>query len=127
MIKTVYIFFGDADYKAWYLTDLTKGFSHCFSYEHQLLGGYDCFVKIENLYHCFDTDVFFGLKEDLLRKFSQNTVVKITLDVDPMKRTFDFMPINCVSLIKKQLGLSKPFIITPKQLYTHLITIGERI
>ena len=30
------------------------------------------------------------------------------------------LPYNCVSLVKHYLGLKKPFIITPKQLYKHL-------
>ena len=126
MRKTVYIFFKDADMKTWYLNTLTKGFSHCFSYEHQLLGGYDCFLKIENLYNCLDTQIMFGSKEDLLLRFDHVRTVEITLDIDPLRRTFDLLPINCVSVIKKQLGLNKPFIITPKQLYDHLIRIGGK-
>ena len=124
MKKTVYVFLKESDHKTWYLKLLKRGLSHCFSYEHQLLGGYDCFLKIENLFNCLDTQILFGTKEDLLNKFIGVRCVRITLDVDPLKKTFDFMPINCVSIIKKQLGISAPLVITPNQLLNHLITIG---
>lgn len=126
MIKTVYIFFGEADHKVWYLKKLAKGFTHCFSYEHQLLGGYDCFLRIENLYYTLGTDICFSTKKHLLDRFPHFKIIQITLEVNPLKKTFDFMPINCVSLVKKQLGLNKPFIITPYQLYNHLIKIGGK-
>lgn len=124
MRKTVYVFFKEAVHKTWYLKLLDRNLTHCFSYEHQLLGGYDCFLKIENLYHCFDTQIFFGTREDLLSRHIGIKCIQITLDVDPLKKTHDFIPINCVSLVKKQLGINKPFIITPKQLLNHLITLG---
>jgi hypothetical protein len=30
------------------------------------------------------------------------------------------LPYNCVSLVKHYVGISKPFVLTPKQLYKHL-------
>lgn len=124
MKKTAYVFFKEADHKFWYLRLLDRKLTHCFTYEHQLLGGYDCFLKVENLYNCFDTQILFGTKKDLLSHHIGVRCIQITLDVDPLKTTHDFMPINCVSLTKKQIGINKPFIITPKQLLNHLLSIG---
>ena len=126
MRKTVYVFFGEAIHKKWWTRLLNKNFTHCFSYEHHLLGGYDCFLKIENLYHCFDTKIFFGKKQNLLKLFPQHKIVTITVEVNPVNKTYEFLPLNCVNLIKKQLGLNKPFIIKPEQLYNHLLTIGGK-
>jgi len=126
MKRTFYIFFNEADYLPPYMRILDHRFQHCFSYEHQLLGGFDSFVKVENLFNTVESQIFFGTKEDLLNLLPGIRCIEITLDVDPKKKTWDFMPINCVSLIKKQLGISKLFIITPKQLYTHLLAIGGK-
>ena len=126
MIKTVYVFFGEADHKSWYLRLLPPKLTHCFSYEHQLLGGFDCFIRIENLYNTVETDIYFSTLKILLDRFPHHKIIQITLEVNPLNKTFDFMPINCVSLIKKQLGINKPFIITPKQLLNHLITLGGK-
>ena len=59
MIKTVYVFFEEASIRLFFMKYLANGFSHCFTYEHQLLDKYDVFVKIESLFYCFDTDIFF--------------------------------------------------------------------
>ncbi len=126
MIKTIYVFFCEATHRSWWTRFMHKDFTHCFSYEHQLLGGYDCFLRVENLYNCLDTQIFFGLKPDLLNLFPHYKIVEIKLEVNPLNKTYEFLPINCVSMVKKQLGLNKPFIITPKQLYDHLITIGGK-
>lgn len=126
MKKTVYVIFTDSSIDRWPVSDLTRGFSHCYAYEQQLLGGFDCFIRIENLLNIIETQIFFGSKKDLLMQFPTLTVVEIKLEVNPNKRIFDFFPINCVSLIKKQLGLNKPFVITPKQLFNHLIRIGGK-
>ena len=125
MIKTVYVFFEEASIRLFFMKYLANGFSHCFTYEHQLLDKYDVFVKIESLFYCFDTDIFFGSVDELLLDLPKKRI-KITLNVDPEKRTLDFMPTTCVSVVKKQLGINKPFIITPKQLYSHLIKIGGK-
>jgi len=42
------------------------------------------------------------------------------------KNFFQLIHLNCVSIIKKSLGINKPFIITPKQLCKYLIGIGYK-
>lgn len=124
MKKKVYIFFRESDHRPWYFRFLDRKFTHCFTYEHQLLGGYDSFIKMENLYNTIDSQIYFGSGDQLLELFEDCKCLLITVDVDPLKPMCRIQPITCVTLIKKQLGIDKPFIITPKQLYNHLITKG---
>ena len=47
-------------------------------------------------------------------------LVTVDMDVNPLKYHNPFGLMNCVSLTKKVLGLNKPWIITPYQLYKYL-------
>jgi hypothetical protein len=123
MRKLMYVYFGEADIRSWYMAPMAQGFTHCFVYEHHTLGGYDCFIKIENLHNHVESCVIFGGANHIPRAESYR-VVRVALEIDPIKKYHDYMPINCVSLVKKQLGISQPWIILPKQLFNHLITLG---
>lgn len=126
MKKAVYVVFGEADYRPWYLRGLEQGFSHCYTYEHQLLGGYDCFVKVECLLNTLNSEIFFGTSSQLLEMYKATNIIQITVEVNPTAKTLDLLPVNCVSMVKKQLGVNKPFILTPKQLYAHLVRRGGK-
>ena len=124
MKKRFYVFFCEADLP-WYLKSLKKNFKHCFVLEHQTIGGYDLFLKIEQLTNIVEVTPFMRTLQEILDVVPTTTkyeLIKINIDVDRNKPYTPFSLMSCVSLTKKLLGISKPLIITPHQLYKYLLT-----
>ena len=128
MYKTFYVFFTSAVQLPWYLKGIEKSMSHCFTIEHQELGGYDCFMALEHLTNYIDTGVYLVPIEDVidrLRMTKPYKIIKINIEVNPFK-SMNIMPLDCASLVKKSLGINRPLVFTPKQLYKHLLSIGGK-
>ena len=127
MVKDMYVFFETADHHPWYYRLLDQKIAHVLSYEKQDLGGYPVFIKAENLFKHVECGVLFGTEEDLLSRY-KHCIKKIHIvkDVDPEGDFCNVILLNCVALVKKQLGINQPFVLTPKQLYRHLLRIGGK-
>lgn len=126
MKKEFYVIFEEADHWFPLYAGLDPDYSHVYTYEHQLLDGYDIFLKNENTFNAVDNMVFFGNSTLFEEAIAGKRYVKITVDVAYKKHYFDLMLLNCVTLSKKQLGINKPWILTPKQLYRQLIRMGGK-
>jgi len=121
MKKRYYVFFTDS-VAPWYLRGLKENSSHVFVLEHTLLDGYDLFLRTENLRGVIETSAHFMSLEEVLKRLtiSEYKMLKVDVDIDIKKYYMPFEPLTCVSLTKKLLGINKPLIFTPYQLYRHL-------
>jgi len=127
MKRTFYCLFTEAVQLPWYFSKLDTQLSHCFTVEHQVIGEYDCFMALEHLTNFIDTRTYLIPIDDIIERYRMDKdyrIIKISLDVDPLKRMNPFMHLNCASLVKKSLGINRPTVFTPKQLYKHLLSIG---
>ena len=107
----------------WYLKKLKKDMSHCFLLEHQLLGGYDHIIQIENLTNIVEVTTYLAPLQDVLSLIDTTRhykLISVDMDVDPLKHHNPLGLLYCVSLVKKLLGINKPWIFTPYQLYKYL-------
>ena len=105
----------------WYLNLLDPDISHVFTIEHQLLGGYDHLIRIENLTNTVEVITYFASLEEV-KKLLPHDIKILTIDteVDPLVPHNPLGMLNCVSLTKKLLGINRPCIFTPRQLYNYL-------
>lgn len=126
-MKTFYVYFTDGEIVEWW-QHIIPG--HCWIMEERELYGMKYLIRTESLLHVFETDVSFVTIDQidpLLRKLHNNVkCIKIKCKPDPLKKFSIFHHFNCVATVKKVLGINKPFMVTPKQLYRYLLTKGEK-
>ena len=86
-------------------------------------------LRTEALLNVLETDVSFVTIDqvDPLLRIMHTDIkcIKIKCDPDPTKKFSIFHHLNCVSVVKKVLGINRPLTVTPKQLYRYLETKGE--
>jgi len=110
--------------RRWWWLPLKKGFSHCYVVKD--CG--ECWVKCQP-YSGF-TDVTVWSKAicpkvtDLLAEPSLVLPYETTGDYDKIRGHLCWF--NCVEVVKSFLGLKKPFIFTPYQLYRFLNEYGQK-
>lgn len=63
---------------------------------------------------------------DVLERQEDETWVSVDRVVDIYKLRRFFGPLNCVEEAKSFIGMSKPFVFTPYQLYKEVIKDGQR-
>ena len=120
MHKRFYVFFCRG-VMPWYLKLLDSDISHCFTLEHQLLGGYDHLIRVENLTNVVEVTTYFAPLKEVMMLFPHDMkMLTIDVEVDPLIPHNPLGIIECVSLTKKLLGINQPFILTPLQLYKFL-------
>jgi hypothetical protein len=115
--QRAWVVFTDEDRIFW-LRWLRAGFRHCFI----ILNDGDHWLAMEPLAHATEVTVLpsppdFNLPEWLQGQGHQ--VVEAALQRDS-QRTAPLAPMNCVEAVKRVLGLRRPLIVTPYQLYMHL-------
>jgi len=131
----VWVFFCHAFGNPWWSRFLDKDFSHCFMIKEQLLYDLPLYIRLEGLTHRIINDVQLLPIENTIENTinlaitNSNWKVKIlegTIDNDYTKPYNQFEFLTCVTLLKKTLGINKPFIVSPKQLFKHLQTTGYK-
>jgi len=108
----------------WWLKHLRRGFRHCF-----------ILIRFADIWICLDA---LAHKTELMRidipdtvhlmKWLENqgeTVVRYKIQPSLKKPLYPSL-FTCVEAVKRTLGLRKPFILTPWQLYKFLILENER-
>jgi len=108
--------FGPADTLTWWARLLHPEFQHCWVAKDNGV----FFEKLECLVNVIHTEIL--LYDTPLLEGQR--YIGIHLDPDPTKHFGIFHHLNCVSLVKKFLGICDYKIQTPKQLYNYLLTIG---
>lgn len=128
----VWIFFCSAHGNPWWSRLLAKDFSHCFMIKEQVLYDVPLYIRLEGLTHCVINDVQMVLMDDIIKLTRENSrvgivrILKGTIDNNYTKPYNQFEFMTCVTLLKKTLGVNKPLVITPKQLFTYLQTINYK-
>lgn len=87
-------------------------------------------IKVEPLATFLDVDYWADSPENVAKEFINEQkikdIVKIML---PLPKTVSYNIrglINCVTLVKSVMGLSKWFVMTPQQLHRYLLRIGGK-
>ena len=87
-------------------------------------------LKVEPLSTFLDIDFWPADPEEIAQEFiKQDYIVDIVKIVLPLPSNLSYTIrglINCVTIVKSVLGLSKWFILTPQQLHRYLLRIGGR-
>lgn len=100
----------------WWMRFLKKGYYHCFV----ILGnGYE-WILIDSLAHF--TDLIVLKNVDICRAFSNKgyTLIRTTPTIPAPSRAI-LMPLTCVEVTKRFLGIKNRFILTPYQLFKFLL------
>ena len=123
MPQTMWIVFTD-ETDLWFLKGLKNGFRHCFLVTQQdnrwiLIDPRSDKTDIQILPHPHH----FNLPRYFIGQ--GNTVVKIPALNTP-KRIASVLPISCVEIIKRVIGLHQWWVITPRQLYSALIKYEQK-
>lgn len=117
--KTVWVVFSDeTDIRL--LKILKHGFRHCF----MIMRDGDVWVLVDPRANKTDIEILRYPAHFNVPRFFQNngkTVTKVTVN-EPPRAIAPLMPFSCVETIKRCLGIHRRFIVTPYQLYRHLIT-----
>lgn len=114
--KILVVFSDDTD--LWWLKWLKRGFRHCFVV--MRLGGQ--WVAIDPMAHHLQITVpQLPTDFDLKNWFCAQGLRVIERHPEPeLLRCYPPIFLSCVELVKRILGLRKPFILTPAQLYRYL-------
>lgn len=99
----------------WWTRFLKKGFYHCLI----VLGNGREWVLVNPLAHYTDVIILksFNVKKSLERA---GYLVCSTIPGIPADTRWMFRPYTCVETVKRFLGIKKPFILTPYQLFLFL-------
>jgi len=130
MKKRFHVIFQKAHDIKWWMRGLDREISHVWLLEESNLGGFTCLLRTENLHNLLETSAHLFEFSDYKKLMDAQCVsyksVTIDLDVDYLKPFNLFNILSCVSVTRKIMGINKPLIITPKQLYKHLLKIGAK-
>lgn len=124
MIRTFYVFFRPSGPVPFWLRWMDKKISHCYTVEKQSIGGYDIFLKTEHLLNIIESQAALGAFESI--REPGHRVIMIDVDVDPKKNMWHLLPLDCVSITKKLMGINRPLVFTPKKLFRYLLSIGGK-
>lgn len=125
-MRTFYVIFEYTPYAlSWDKFIFTK-WKHCF-----ILQDFDTtavsinclasFISVHNYEHKASILIDeYILRPDVL------DIVKISLPLEATKKYTVRGMLNCVTLVKALLDIRKLFIFTPKQLYSHLLSLGGK-
>ncbi len=110
------VFSGQTD--VWWLKFLRREFRHCFVFVR--MG--ERWVAIDPMLHHWDVslpdiETSFDLKAWLEDQGYRVIETKILI---PERRYFPPLFLSCVEVVKRIIGLQKPYILTPYQLYRYL-------
>jgi hypothetical protein len=129
-MKRFHVIFQKADDIKWWMKGLEREMSHVWVMEETLMGGYACLIRVENLHNMIDTSAHMYEFKDFKELMDLQDIpykgLTINLDVDPLIPFSPFNILSCVSVTRKMMGINKPLIVTPKQLYRHLLNIGAK-
>ena len=115
--RALVVFSGRTDFP--WLRFLKPGFRHCF-----VAVKFDgCWVVIEPLSHRTDVAVCEFMTAGQLTNFylSQGLKVVLTRTKDPGPEPAPWRPFTCVEAVTRILGLRAPAVLTPWQLFRHII------
>ena len=125
MCEKFYIGFQSSDNPRWWMAFLSEGYHHCWIAKALPVQGDEFLLMSEDMYGYAATDLVYDSIDDVQRVLGA-TIIEIELDVDPLT-PYVLEPISCVTWVKKQLGIAKRTIQTPKQLYKYLLSIGGKL
>lgn len=105
-------------------------FTHCFMIKEQETYGVNLYIRLEGLTRSIVYDVSLLPIEDTIEylrgKLDHLKILQGEYDGGQPDSFNQLCHLNCVSIVKKALGIDKPLILTPKQLYRHLKAKGYK-
>ncbi|HOO50866.1 MAG TPA: hypothetical protein PLK94_06215 [Alphaproteobacteria bacterium] len=106
----------------WWLKFLKSGFRHCFVIIKFSDLERDRWVALDPMLHHWQISLPNIEKSFDLRQWleDQGHHVVSTKILAPARRYYPPLFLSCVEVVKRILGLQRPFVITPYQLYRHL-------
>jgi len=104
----------------WWMTFLKKGFYHCFL----ILGNGKEWILIDPLVHM--TDLIVLKNAPIARQIRERgyRLIRVTPMIPPLTHT-QFRLLTCVETVKRFLGINRPLIWTPYQLFKYLFLKKE--
>lgn len=125
-MEPVYIVFTQGKGNQWWKRPLKNGYGHCFIVK-SICADY-FWLSIDPLYSFTDIVTIPKSAGDLRDFLPEDAkVVEIHPKIDNNCAVFTISCNTCVDTVKRFLGISKPFIITPWQLYKYLIRCQDGI
>lgn len=133
--RTYYVVFQKSFYdRPWHIL-CQNGYEHVWVFYPKFLGPpglltHQRTIKIEPLATFLDTDYWNADPESIAQEFIKEDYIKdIVKIVLPLRRSVHYNIrgiINCVTIIKFVIGLTKWFVFTPQQLRRCLLRMGGR-
>ncbi|HPQ50353.1 MAG: hypothetical protein KDJ26_01235 [Alphaproteobacteria bacterium] len=114
--KALVVFSDETD--LWWLKFLRRGFRHCFV----VIQIHDRWVVIDPMLHFWEVSIpDVSIDFDLARWFREKGMrVVETCILSPSRRCYPPIFLSCVEVVKRVVGIHKPWIKTPLQLYRFL-------
>ncbi|MDD3021703.1 MAG: hypothetical protein PHX61_12120 [Alphaproteobacteria bacterium] len=114
--RALVVFSGHTD--LWWLRFLKRDFRHCFV----VICSQDRWVVIDPMLHFWEVSIpDVSVEFDLAGWFTgQGLKVVETEIISPARRCYPPIFLSCVEVVKRILGVHRPFVITPAQLYRYL-------
>lgn len=104
---------------------LTPGFRHCFV----VVRMHGAWVSIDALTTGLEIDILPAGPEFDLAGFYAGQGHRVLVghrSVQPMTARYGLRPLTCVEIVKRALTLRAPLVVTPRQLWDHLLARGAR-
>jgi len=133
--RTYYIVFQDSSFHRPWQIFTWNGYKHAWVFYSKYMGPPGLLtrqttLKVESLSTFLDVDYWPCDPEDIAKEFIKQDYIKdIVKIVLPIQQNVSYNVrglINCVTIIKAVLGISKWFVMTPQQLHRYLLRIGGR-
>jgi hypothetical protein len=104
--------------RPWWLAGLSRDFGHCFV----LLDQGDRWILLESLLHVLECRILGRASaEDLAAFYARQGFIVLAVPIEtPLRRLAPILPLTCVEVVKRAIGLHSWRIITPFQLFHYL-------
>jgi hypothetical protein len=102
----------------WYSRLLSPGFHHCFA----AIQWCDYWIVVDPKPGIPGLHITQGSEEVLGAFYESHGIVVVGITLRSASFRCPIMAVNCVSVVKRLIGLRAPFVLTPCQLYRRLCT-----
>jgi hypothetical protein len=115
LMYSVDVYFTYADRRYWWTRFLKTGFSHVFIKIPLIDGSIIIDPNFNNL------QITYLENGQKISKNLQKPAILVKYYTNVNLNGYQFRPLNCVEIVKKIIGVNKPLIFTPYQLYRYLL------
>ena len=115
-----YVVFTESTYKSWFMNRLMPGFQHVYAMKKSAEGNFWYIVNPRVQYLQVSQELVASFPHPRVYAGPEAVILPVRAEIKAEGVRGHLCVFNCVEVVKGLLGIKKPFILTPWQLYKYL-------